>query len=462
MLRARELPQGVRTALSWAGLVGLGYSMVTITESTPFPGFAALIPVLATAAVIVGGTPASRWAPTRAFTLPPVQWIGKVSYPAYLWHWPLIVGASIFLPGPPAPWLTAAILVATLVLAWATVAFVETPVQRWTPLIARPAWVSFASVGVITAMLLAGCAYVGAKQEDSTRQAAARIAEDLSGDCVGANAIINSCDEPYAVTEITAPDVAMTDYSPVTTYQGCQDGPEIAIPEPCVIGDVESPVLRIALIGDSHASTLMDPLDSYGQQHGWEITVYAKAWCAGTGGADITPVEFPNPTLVSSCEAWGSAALSTIASDPTIDVVIFADYLRGYLTPTENGSGRTIEASDFERAWQILSDAGKTVVVVRDTPTAGLAACVATQMATYDPCPVTRDHGIGPDDTVLTEAADTMNVPYIDLSDLFCDATTCHAVIGGLVVMYDTHHITASFAKTLAAPLGDRITAALG
>ena len=63
-------------------------------HATPFPGHAALLPVLGALAVIRAGTPAGRWSPARGDDgRRPVQFLGDVSYSVYLWHWPLIVFA---------------------------------------------------------------------------------------------------------------------------------------------------------------------------------------------------------------------------------------------------------------------------------------------------------------------------------------------------------------------------------
>jgi peptidoglycan/LPS O-acetylase OafA/YrhL len=64
-------------------------------ESTAFPGIAALIPVTATALLILSR---DKWPPfmDRISRLTIVQWLGKISYPLYLWHWPVLVIPEIY------------------------------------------------------------------------------------------------------------------------------------------------------------------------------------------------------------------------------------------------------------------------------------------------------------------------------------------------------------------------------
>ena len=91
---------GARTVLAVAGLGLLVVALVLIRATTPYPGLWALLPVLATAAVITAGhTWEGEVAPnpvSSALSTSPAQWLGRVSYSWYLWHWPaiVIVGAA--------------------------------------------------------------------------------------------------------------------------------------------------------------------------------------------------------------------------------------------------------------------------------------------------------------------------------------------------------------------------------
>jgi len=74
-------------AVSVVGLVAVLLPMMLITRTTPFPGAAALPSVLGTAMLLA--TPMS-WINRRLLSLPPLVYIGRVSYSWYLWHWPLL------------------------------------------------------------------------------------------------------------------------------------------------------------------------------------------------------------------------------------------------------------------------------------------------------------------------------------------------------------------------------------
>ena len=51
---------------------------------------------------------------------------------------------------------------------------------------------------------------------------------------------------------------------------------------------------------------------------------------------------------------------------------------------------------------------------------------------------------------------------HVRLTQYFCDAQRCHALIGGVVVYFDSHHLTTSYSRSLARYLGDAVAAAIG
>ncbi|WP_181883205.1 acyltransferase [Pseudomonas fluorescens] len=74
--------------LSVLGLVFLFASVVLIDKYKAFPGFWALIPVSGAVMMILAGPQA--WLNSRLLASKPLVWIGLISYPLYLWHWPVI------------------------------------------------------------------------------------------------------------------------------------------------------------------------------------------------------------------------------------------------------------------------------------------------------------------------------------------------------------------------------------
>jgi peptidoglycan/LPS O-acetylase OafA/YrhL len=86
-----RLPRRTAAALTWIGLGGVLLAGFLFSASTPYPGSAVALPVVSTAAVIAGGTVGFEFGAERVLRLPPFQWLGRISYSLYLWHWPLLI-----------------------------------------------------------------------------------------------------------------------------------------------------------------------------------------------------------------------------------------------------------------------------------------------------------------------------------------------------------------------------------
>ena len=126
LLRASISNVVVREILSVAALVGTGLIVGYLDRKTPFPGWAALAPVTVTGAALLSqGSFLSR----LLLCNPAAVFIGRISYPLYLWHWPLLVfGKAYPLRTLTPPELVGLVLMA-FVLAWLTYALIERPIR---------------------------------------------------------------------------------------------------------------------------------------------------------------------------------------------------------------------------------------------------------------------------------------------------------------------------------------------
>jgi peptidoglycan/LPS O-acetylase OafA/YrhL len=122
------LSPNVRSWISFAGLGALLTSAALFTAEMRFPGWLALLPVAGAAAVILAGPEAA--VNRIAFSNRAVVFVGLISYPLYLWHWPLISYAYVIRLGKaPTPLMATALMAASFLLAWATYRFIEYPVR---------------------------------------------------------------------------------------------------------------------------------------------------------------------------------------------------------------------------------------------------------------------------------------------------------------------------------------------
>ena len=76
--------------MTWLGIAGILIAATEFTGSTPYPGWAALLPVASAALIIVGGMSAGRWGAELLLGTFVFRWLGKLSYSLYLWSWPVL------------------------------------------------------------------------------------------------------------------------------------------------------------------------------------------------------------------------------------------------------------------------------------------------------------------------------------------------------------------------------------
>lgn len=84
--------RGIQTTLSIVGCVLIAYGLLKANEKL-FPGWWAMVPVLGAAMLIAAGS--GTWLNSRILSWRPIVGLGLISYPLYLWHWPLISFAHI-------------------------------------------------------------------------------------------------------------------------------------------------------------------------------------------------------------------------------------------------------------------------------------------------------------------------------------------------------------------------------
>jgi peptidoglycan/LPS O-acetylase OafA/YrhL len=128
-LRRQNVPaSSVRSWTSLAGFAVLFASVVLFKTELRFPGLWALLPVGGAMGLISAGPEAL--VNRHVLSQRSVVFVGLISYPLYLWHWPLISYAYILRLGKtPTPLMAAILVAASFLLAWATYRFIERPVR---------------------------------------------------------------------------------------------------------------------------------------------------------------------------------------------------------------------------------------------------------------------------------------------------------------------------------------------
>jgi len=220
---------------SLAGLAAILAPVFLYDAGTPFPGVAALAPCLGTVLVIFANTgPLTTSGRLLASPLP--VWIGKISYPLYLWHWPTLVFARYAWMDAWSPALAPAVLAVSFLLAWATWRWIERPVRELHVFAtARP--LVLASVACSILLVATGAIY---EAKHGFR------------------------DPASAPTSVPGQD-PVEGFHAMRTWDR-KGGPFIA-------GSREPGAKRLLLWGDSHAMAILPVLDELGKEYG--VAVYA-------------------------------------------------------------------------------------------------------------------------------------------------------------------------------------------
>lgn len=116
------------SALSGLGALLLVVALLVTKESMNFPGWWALLPTLGTAALIAAGPTA--FVNRRLLSNKPIVYVGLISYPLYLWHWPLLTYARIVHGDIPSVAIRVAMLALSVALAALTYHLLESPIRR--------------------------------------------------------------------------------------------------------------------------------------------------------------------------------------------------------------------------------------------------------------------------------------------------------------------------------------------
>jgi peptidoglycan/LPS O-acetylase OafA/YrhL len=110
----------------WLGLALLAAGFMLINRNRAFPGFWAILPALG--AFLLISANGGSWVNQKILSHPLMVWFGKISYPLYLWHWPLLSLARVMDELQSAAGRVL-LLLASVALAWLTVQLIEKPLR---------------------------------------------------------------------------------------------------------------------------------------------------------------------------------------------------------------------------------------------------------------------------------------------------------------------------------------------
>ena len=392
----------VRDMCSLLGVALLAVALIRIDRAAVFPGWKVLVPVVGSALVIAAGSTA--WINARVFSLPVFVWLGLISYPLYLWHWPLFSFARI-VGGDPLVVTRIVIAVASIVLAVGTYWFVERPIR------ARAATAPMMAALCALALVI-GCVGI-----------ATRLAHGYPGRL------------PASVQQLVR-----AAHDEMTDLRGHRcllfpDENETVFARECLDDDPSKASLpEVVLWGDSHAAQLY-----VGFAHRYGKTFRISQMTVGG-----CPPLFGVPGRWANCAELMDTAFKTLASRPQDLVVVGAEWI--------NYDWRALPAT-LDR----LRNAGVSrVIVVGEVPVWDgrfpelLARTVLRNRPAFR-IPERTSAGLlavtFDVDRRMAPLARQSGATYESAAGILCDDAGCLTRAGGNVTTFDESHLTPSASR---------------
>ena len=401
------IPKRIRFSSNygWAALALILYGTLTFTDKTPFPGTAALVPVIGTAFAIAS---LNNWprAMNRFGNLKIVQWLGEISYPLYLWHWPVLVIPSVAWGRSLVAYELLICVLLTALLADLTHRFIEDPIRYSKP---HPKLVIKSGAAATAASLIMGGAiYLSFNDEiklDNGRS--------------------------YSVSELIK--------RPVIYDDNCHvNNGETVSPE-CTYGD-RGAKRKIVLFGDSHAAQWFPALERLANENNFELISLTKSACPGPAVEKVDSGEYKN----ADCFAWRDNSLERIAKLKPY-AVIFSGF-QHFQVPDGYSSRREWWQAGQKQTLNSLRGNATHIVYITDTPhpQQDIPACLAGGV--ISDC----------DDSERSEAISIPGLKAVNPTPWLC-SDKCSSVIKENVAYRDGSHISIAMSESLAKPLGQAL-----
>lgn len=415
----------VAGAAAWSGAALILWSLLFVSKTDTFPGLLAVPPTVGAALLIQAGRFPYRGAHVLAH--PWMVAIGKVSYSAYLWHWPLI---ALWVYGYGEPGVgTAVLLVAvTLLLAALSYRWVETPARHSSAPLLPLAWRQFILPSALTCLAAVALVFGG------------RIWPSL-------------VDTPYhnELTRLFELNRPAFGQSYVCQRQRLTEM-DITNAQ-CVVGASGSPV-KVLLWGDSNAAHYIGMLSEFSRHQALQFRNVEIGECPPLLD-DPTP--FLLPKRIADCRSSLALVRGTLEQ---YDTIILAASWSVYQQRSPKFL-ETVQATVTE-----LARRGKKVVLLGKAPElAGVHRSCPMKALTYpvldcSPLSVALKPEIATANSFLRALAMRQpNVAYFDANAYLCDNGVCpsHEADGALRYADGSH-----FTMRYSWQLGRRIYEAEG
>lgn len=493
-----------RAALAWSGLAALLASAVILDAQTPYPGVAALLPVLASAAIVVSGVggPAAFGIATN----PAARYLGRISYSMYLWHWPVFVMLGTVFGRSSPTYLIGAVPLAAL-LAVLSFHLLEDPVRRSQWLEPRPpsrgdAWhrferrsrhVAALSVSAMAALVAAVIAIpqllpagpeapraTPSPEAGRTSSAAPSGPEDArSGGAGGAAGTEGESADPGSegpqAEVVAALQAEQWPDDVVRRLEAGEAGPERLLADACldvrpeteadcVVGDESLPRTAV-LLGDSVALSWMPGLGPALNEQGYRVHLLGHSQCpfadvsvTGSPDADADSVRPGYPEVCDDHREWSQQRTVELAPDLVVAADAEAE-MQMLLTPDDVSGDAEYWREGVVSSVEALG--GADVVMLSSPPQAANLGECFTRVSRVEDCTERIADQWRDQHRASVEAAERLDgaLRVVDTREWFCSPDGwCPPFAADRVIRADRQHLSADYAEYLTPRLATILT----
>jgi peptidoglycan/LPS O-acetylase OafA/YrhL len=450
-LRGRVTPsRTLANVLSAAGVVLLAAAFELLDGARAFPGWWALLPVAGTVLLLAAG--ARAW-PNELLALRGPVAIGLVSYPLYLWHWPLLSLATMIGLGRVSLGMRLGLVTLSGLLAWATYALVEKPIRFGAR--GRPRLWDLRTAGCAAAMCgVAACALWVASQRGFPSRFPNTVAVTEHAREIRKDRVDPGCERFVAVPE--------------RAFDYCRYQPGTG-------GEI------VAILGDSHGRSIFPGLAEKLAGQGIGTLLLASTLCPPLDGTTVGVTDDRR----NECARQTEQELAVVEAKPEIRRVVIST--RGPLYITGSGFGvvdqqqrptrivsLAVDAAGGEppdslvafreglrRTAQRLTRSGRQVSYLLEVPELGFqpVGCVERPhwIRPAQGCEVTRrdvDERQSAYRAMVRELeSQAPGFTVLDPFPLLCDSLRCRAADGETLLYEDDDHLSIAGSRLLAARL---------
>ncbi|MBV6290410.1 acyltransferase family protein [Pseudomonas aegrilactucae] len=441
LYRQRVVRTRLAQVLSLLGLCLLVFGFLRINKGLNFPGKWALVPVLGAVLIIAAGPDA--WFNRRVLSNKLAVWFGLISFPLYLWHWPLLSFARIVEGEVPTVGVRVAAVLLAILLAWLTFRLVELPL--------RSRWQGRSKV-IVLVLLAVGCGATGYVTyiQDSIAQRTHNQKLMAYQNSIKVTDRAAECFEiPYAYK---TPDGWF-----------------------CGLGERETPVEYFAY-GDSHALSLVPALEKFARDHKVGMKFTGTSGCPSLLGIQSLRGEARIEKY--NCQALNERIFNDVQASGIKHVILinrWTYYTSSPSRPSEfNGIARdpsakaTVQGSTNDLVWAMdhtvsrYAQIGVNVIFIEDNPQQRYEPKDVLRRGRgiereYLKLSVSREEHVR-NQAFVNAALRKTSATIINFDNVLCPGDICPLVEGNEFLYSDDDHLSITGALKVYPALAEGLT----